>query len=193
MDDFVVDESMEEIIGMVKDMNFQLHAQGLYMPLLKGFQRLESDDPQILLLAEKDGCIEQITADGYCEDGTFNNRITEVIESTKAFMKESKCENVDNSFRFYKDYTNEIFDYKIYVCDMIVPIKDAKIITRQFIAYFVEPAVKDFYQITIASAPVTMPPEEIILDKIDLENDKVTKKIYDLMINVLDDFDYRKD
>ena len=38
-----------------------------------------------------------------------------------------------------------------------------------------------------------MPPEEIILGKIDIENDKVTKQLNEYMDKVLEDFDYRKD
>ena len=186
-------ENVGDILQTVRDMNFQLHSQGLYMPILEDFQLLESDNAQTIIMAEKDGCIEELVSDGYCEDGSFQKRIDDVILSTKNFMKESKCEEIDDSFRFYKDYDNGIFQFKVYVCDMIIPIKDAKIITRQFIAYFVEPVMKDFYQITISSAPVNMPPEEIILGKIDIENDKVTKQLNEYMDKVLQDFDYRKD
>ena len=192
-EDIVIDEMSGNLLETLRDMNYELHAQGLYMPLLDGFQKLESDDPQVLLLAEKDGCIEQVTSDGYCEEGTFDKRIEAVIKSTKDFMKECGCEDIDNSFRFYKDYNNEVFNYKVYVCDMIIPIKGANLITRQFIAYFVEPVMNDFYQITLSSAPVNMPPEEIILGKIDLENDKVTKELNGLMDKILNDFEYHKD
>ena len=191
--EFELDDFAAEVVEMTRDMDYTLHAQGLEIPLLDGFQLLESDDPQIVLLATKDEYIEQVTSDGYIEEGTFDKRIETVINTTKQFMLDSGCEKVDDSFRFYKDSDNEIFKFKTYVCDMIIPLKDEKIVTRQFISYFYEPVVQDFYQITVSSAPVKMPPEEIILDKIDIENDKITSKLNKYMDEIIEKFDYKSD
>ncbi len=192
-DALVLDDFMEEIIEMTRDIDYKLHAQGIHFPLLDGFQSLESDDAQIILLAEKDGFVEQITSDGYIEEGTFDKRIEAVINSTKQFMIESGCERVDEAFRFFKETKNTNFTFKTYVCDMIIPINDEKIVQRQFISYFYDPVINDFYQITVSSSPSSMPPKDIVLDKIDIENDKITSKLNEYMNEILNKIDYRKD
>ena len=188
-----LDDFAGNIIQMTRDLDYMLHAQGLDIPLLDGFQLLESDDPQIVLLATKDDYIEQVTSDGYAEAGTFDKRIESVISTTKQFMKDSGCEDVDNCFRFYKETEKEKFNFKTYVCDMIIPIKGDKLLTRQFISYFYEPVIQDFYQITVSSAPVKMPSKEILLGKIDLDNDKVTSKLNKYMDEIIEKFDYKTD
>lgn len=194
MDDtLVLDDFMENIIELTRDIDYKLHAQGLNIPLLDGFQVLESDDAKIILLAEKDGYIEQITSDGYLEEGTFDKRIDAVINSTKQFMIESGCENVDNAFRFYKESNNNSLTFKTYVCDVIIPIDGEKLYQRQFISYFFDPIINDFYQITISSGPSSMPPKDIILDKIDIENDKVTALLDKYTNEIIEKLNYRKD
>ncbi len=192
-DALVLDDFMEEIIEMTRDIDYKLHAQGINFPLLEDFQVLESDDAQIILLAEKDGFIEQVTSDGYMEEGTFDKRIEAVINSTKQFMIESGCERVDEAFRFFKETKNANFTFKTYVCDMIIPINDEKIVQRQFISYFYDSVINDFYQITVSSSPSSMPPKDIVLDKIDVENDKITSKLNKYMDEIINKIDYRKD
>ena len=192
-DALVLDDFMEEIIEMTRDIDYKLHAQGINFPLLEDFQVLESDDAQIILLAEKDGFIEQVTSDGYMEEGTFDKRIEAVINSTKQFMIESGCERVDEAFRFFKESNNANFTFKTYVCDMIIPINDEKIVQRQFISYFYDPVINDFYQITVSSSPSSMPPKDIVLDKIDIENDKITFKLNKYIDEIINKIDYRKD
>lgn len=192
-DALVIDDFMEEIIGITRDIDYQLHAQGLNIPLLEGFQVLESDDAQIILLAEKDGFTEQFTSDGYMEEGTFDQRVEVVIESTKQFMRDAGCERVDEAFRFYKETSNNSFTYRTYVCDMIIPINDEKIVQRQFISYFYDPVINDFYQITVSSSPATMPPKDIVLEKVDIDNDKVTSLLNKYMDEITQKLDYRKD
>ena len=192
-DALVLDDFMEEIIEMTRDIDYKLHAQGINFPLLEDFQVLESDDAQIILLAEKDGFVEQVTSDGYMEEGTFDKRIEAVINSTKQFMIESGCERVDEAFRFFKETKNANFTFKTYVCDMIIPINDEKIVQRQFISYFYDPVINDFYQITASSSPSSMPPKDIVLDKIDVENDKITSKLNKYMDEIINKIDYRKD
>ena len=192
-DALVLDDFMEEIIELTRDIDYKLHAQGLNLPLLEGFQVLESDDPQIVLLAEKDGFLEQVISDGYMEEGTFDNRIDIVINTTKQFMKDTGCERVDEAFRFYKEAKNNSFTFRTYVCDMIIPINEDKIVQRQFISYFYDPVINDFYQITVSSNPTTMPPKDIVLDKIDIENDVVTSKLNKYMDEIIQKLEYRKD
>jgi hypothetical protein len=38
-----------------------------------------------------------------------------------------------------------------------------------------------------------MPPKDIVLDKIDIENDKITSKLNEYMNEILNKIDYRKD
>ena len=92
-------------------------------------------------------------------------------------MAEMGCENVDNSFIFYKDYNNGVFDFKIYVCDVITQINGEKKIIRQFNAYFVEPKMLDFYQLSLGAGWFDIPTEILKVGEVDLKNDNVTKNL----------------
>ena len=102
-------------LEMVKIMNYRMHSNILSVPVLDGFKIENIDNPQTILLASSDGFVEQLTSDGFVEMEDFDDRIKFVIDSTKEFMKKSSCDNVDDSFIYYKDYDNGIFNFKIYV------------------------------------------------------------------------------
>ena len=74
--------------------------------ILNGFKLENNLDEQTILFAQGNGYIEQLVSDGHIENGDFEKRIDLVINNTKNFMKANNCESVENSFKFYKDYTN---------------------------------------------------------------------------------------
>ena len=106
-------------------------------------------------------------------------------------MKNSGCENVDRSFTYYKDYNNGTFSFKVYVFDMIVTVNEKKRVIRQFIAYFIEPKMHDFYQLTLFAGPFIIPTKQLKLGVIDLENDRVTLVLNNLMRTLLDNLKYK--
>lgn len=179
-------------IEMARMTNYRKHAEQLFVPILKDFQVKNDNNPQTILLASGDGFMEQLTSDGYIDDGQFEQRIDLVIKNTQEFMKKNNCENIDNSFIYYKDYNNGVFDFKIYIQDMIMPVQNEKKVIRTFIAYFVEPKMHDFYQFSLGTGPFTIPTEQLKTGVIDLQNDQVTILLDNLMKTLLDNLKYRK-
>ena len=185
------DNQMNMMADAARMMNYKLHAEQLNIPIVNGFQVRNDGNPQTILLATGPGFTEQLTSDGFIQDGDFENRINLVITNTKQFMKNNNCENVDNSFIYYKDYNNSVFNFKLYVQDMIIPIQNEKKVIRTLIAYFVEPKMHDFYQMSLSVGPFTMPTEQLKIGTIDLQNDQVTSSLDYLMKNILDNLKYK--
>ena len=184
-------EQNKVIMDMARIMNYRMHAEQLFIPILNDFQVENDNNPQTILLASGHGFTEQLTSDGYIGEGEFEQRIDLVIKNTKDFMKANNCENVDNSFIYYKDYNNGIFNFKLYVQDIIIPVQNEKKVIRNFIAYFVEPKMHDFYQLSLGAGPFSMPTELLKTGIIDLQNDKVTISLDNLMKNLLDNLKYK--
>ncbi len=172
-------------------MNYRLHAEQLSVPVLNDFQVQNDNNPQTVLLAAGHGYIEQLTSDGHIDDGQFEQRIELVIKNTKDFMNNNNCENVDNSFIYYKDYNNGIFNFKLFVQDIIIPVQNEKKVIRNFLAFFVEPRMHDFYQLSLGAGPFTMPTEQLKIGTITLENDQVTMSLNNLMMILLDNLKYK--
>lgn len=74
-------------IEMARMTNYRKHAEQLFVPILKDFQVKNDNNPQTILLASGDGFMEQLTSDGYIDDGQFEQRIDLVIKNTQEFMK----------------------------------------------------------------------------------------------------------
>lgn len=176
---------------MADTLNYKLHAEGLNIPILEGFQKQENDNPQVVLLATKSGFVEQLVSDGHINDGEFEERINFVINNTKQFMKNNGCENVDNSFMFHEDYNNETFKFKVYVCDMIIPDGTEKKVIRQFNAYFIDPKMNDFYQLSLSTGPFAFPTEQLKLGVIDLQSDQITFSLNSLMHILMNNLKYK--
>ena len=74
---------------------------------------------------------------------------------------------------------------------MIVNVNGEKKISRSLNAYFVEPRMHDFYQFTLTVGPIVMPPKILKPDVIDLQNDKMTIALNNLMKDLLDNLKYK--
>ncbi len=178
-------------MDMARMMNCRLHAEQLFVPVLNEFRIENDNNPQTILLASGHGYIEQLTSDGHIEDGQFEQRIDLVIKNTKDFMRNNNCENVDNSFIYYKDYNNGIFNFKLYFQDMVIPAQNEKKVIRNLLAYFVEPRMHDFYQFSLGAGPFTMPTELLKIGTVDLQSDQVTMALDKLMKDLLDNLKYK--
>ena len=171
--------------------NIREHSDQLFIPMLDGLVQQNIDDPNNILVAVGNGFIEQLVLDGPMEDDTFVDRVNLVIENTKIFMNENACKNVDNSILFYKNYNNGVFEFKIYIQDLIIPVDDEIKVFRNFLAFFVEPEMNDFYQLSIGSGPFIYPTEQLKLGVIDLKEDQITIALNDLLNILLDNIKYR--
>lgn len=161
-------------VDIARNLNYRMHAEQLNIPVLNGLQVIEDKNPQIIMVATGGGYTEQLVSDGYIADGEFEKRIEDVIATTKKWMESNHFENVGNSFIKYKDYSNGVFNYKLYVQDMIIPDANGKKVIRMMIAYFVEPKMHDFYQASLSVGPLPMPTEKLKVGVIDLEHDEIT-------------------
>jgi len=177
--------------NMARMANYRLHAEQLFIPILNDFEVINDNNPQTILLATGNGFTEQLVSDGYIEDCDFEQRIDLVIKNTKEFMKQSGCENVENSFIFYKDYNNNVFNFKIYIQDLIIPMENTKKVIRQFNSYFIEPKMHDFYQFSLGVGPFDMPTEQLKIGVIDLQNDTITQTLDNLTKLLLDNLKYK--
>lgn len=187
------DKQIKVSMDMAQMMNYRMHAKQLFVPVLNDLQVENDDNPQTILLAIGHGFTEHLISDGYIDEGQFEQRIDLVIRNTKEFMKSNNWENVDNSFIYYKDYNNGVFDFKLYIQDMIIPAQNEKKVIRNFIAFFVEPRMHDFYQFNLGAGPFTMPTEFLKIGIIDLQNDQVTILLDNFMKTLLDNLKYKKE
>ena len=65
-------------------------------------------------------------------------------------------------------------------------------VLRQFISYFVEPKLQDFYQLTVSVGPFDFPTNQIKIDQIDLNNDSTTKSLDILNTLLLNNLKYKE-
>ena len=177
-------------LDMAKMMNYKLHAEQLFVPVIEEFKLFKNNNPEVILEARSDNLLERLVSDGYIKDGDFENRIDLANDKMKKYLAENGCENIENCLKYYKDYFNGIFNFKIYVCDIIFG-NNTKRILRQFIAYFVEPKMHDFYQLILSTAPFIMPTDKLIPGVIDLENDKTTNNLDYLLKFLMDNLKYK--
>lgn len=179
-------------IKMAQTLNLRLHAEQLFIPLINNFKIEQVQDPQIVFSATDGMFVEQLVSDGSMNTNeTFEQRIDLVVKNTLNFMKGYSELNNENNLFFYKDYSNGIFNYKIYVQDFIVNFQDTTKVIRQFNAYFIEPEFNDFYQLTIASPALQMPTEILKLGVVDINNDQITQSLDNLLKLVMDNLKYK--
>lgn len=173
------------MVNMATEMNYKLHAEQLDIPVFNFMKREESSFPQVIVIASGNGYMEQFVSDGFIKDGEFESRINLVINNAK------KIEGIQNEFYYYKDYSNGLFDFKLYFQDIIIPINGGNKISRVLNAYFVEPKMHDFYQFSLSVGPFDMPTNLLKPGLIDVENDEITKKLSEMMKNLIDNLKYK--
>ena len=177
---------------IVTNLNFKLHSENLEIPILNGFEIKEIDNHQIILLAQNKFFIEQLISDGnLSQTETFEQRINFVNSKTIDFMKSNTSLNSDKSIFYYKDYSNGIFDYKLYIQDFIIVNNGIEKISRSINAFFIEHNFKDFYQLSVSSIPINMPTEVLKLGIVDMENDQITRSLYNMIEIIMDNLKYK--
>lgn len=181
-------------IKMAQTLNLKLHAEQLFIPLINNFKIEQVQDPQMILSATDGMFIEQLVSDGPMNPNeTFEQRINLVEKNTLNFMKSHSSLNNEQNLFFYKDYSNGIFNYKIYVQDFIVNVQNTTKVIRQLNAYFIEPKFNDFYQLTIASPALQMPTEILKLGVVDIASDQITQSLDNLLKLLMDNLKYKDD
>lgn len=179
----------QAMVDFVRMTNYKLHAEQLNFPILDGFIRESTDNnPQLIFAASTDGFVEQLVSDGSIGENEFEQRIELCKQNVKKFKQDR---NIEGDMYYFKDYFNGTFQFKIYVEDTIIISNNEKRVIRAFNAYFVEPKMHDFYQMTLSAGPFIMPTEILKVGVIDIENDAVTANLDRMMKTILDNLKYR--
>lgn len=170
-------------------------AKVLSIPLLNQLKQVESDDPQVVLYAiSEDQTIDEqlLITSPLFEGETFDMRINHTIADLNKTLLDSPQYLEGTQCFFYKDYKNKDFDFKVYVQDVIAKTNETKtVILRMVLAYFLEPKFNVVYRLSITCGPFNYPSNDLILGKVDLENDKVTKILIGLLEQLMDNLVYR--
>ena len=164
----------EDMTNMDDILAYRNDASILSIPSLKGFEVTEDENMQSVYMATSNDMMIQIISDGRLgKRETVDDRISDTINMTKMYMREQGLRVSENTFFFYKEFSNGVFDFKVFVQDMEAP--QSKQAMRCFVAFFREPKKNVFYQIGLSMAPVNMPFTSLKLGMVDLEHDTLTK------------------
>ena len=167
-------DAQEAAIQMARTMNLKMHARKLDIKVPNQMAISYPDDTQTIFIGQAGPIVEQLVADGPINNQTIEQRIEIVISTTNNFLQ---MQNISSNFKFYEDYKTNLFDFKVYVQDMDIGPR----LSRSFNAYFIEPTFKDFYQFSV-SVILDKPVTKLKIDRIDVENDPITKIIYEYCV-----------
>ena len=196
-----IDNKMKELDAIAR---MQANASILAVPIISDAMIVEQNNRQTIFIAQSRIFMEQLVADGaFSENESFEDRVNLVVNNTINGLKSQGFANADKNYFYYKDYSNSLFKFKIYVQDMIFPAfekveengeiyeKSTTKVMRSINAFFVEPKKNQFYQLSLNSMPFNMPTEHLKVGKVDLENDKITSIMLDTLYAIMDGIEYR--
>lgn len=181
----------EQAIKLAKNLNNKLEASIMNVPVLEGFNIMKNTTSENIVFAaiSENHYIEQLIADAHLkEDETLDSKVEESIKTTEEYMAKAKLSQSTKNFIFLKEY-NGTFKFKIYIQDYIINNPTPRAI-RQINAYFVEPQYNKFYQLSLSTAPITIPSETYKPGKIDLESDLITKDLVEMMDVIISNIKY---
>lgn len=185
--------SLEEQIKITKFLNLRLHAESICWPKLKGFSPVEDKNSNIIISEAYNGCEYKVQADGPLEQNeTFEERVVECINQTNKYIRNFQGVSPVSQYRFYKDYDNGIFKFKIFYLDMVASWAGKSVIYRRFDALFVAGKFKDVYILSIKTPNFPYPSQTgIKIGTVDVENDKITDTTLKLLFMCLDYLKYK--
>ena len=189
---FSSDEDASDFVGKVASLgNIVLHSERLDIPVINGFDTNINDgkNPHLIIsYSNNKGMIESLTGDGALEkDETFEDRIKLVNKTTVSYCKTMSMKNTEKNLYFLKDY-KAIFDFKVYVHDIIM---EGNKYMKTIYAYFVEPKLNDFYQLSLSAGVFSYDPDKIEFGKLD-EDNEVYKILIDNLEYIMDNLNYKK-
>ncbi len=168
------------------------HASILLVPVFKQMKVDRDPDETIVFNANSGSYLEQFICCGPCQKETFDECNKKDLEKVKKANEAAGCINVKESIHFYKTYSSGLFDYDIYVTDIVMPSKDETRYARILYAFFHEPRLNDRYVITFGKMGVDLEDRSIRFFQIDEENDAVLKECEDYLKAILDDVKYKQ-
>lgn len=170
-----------EDLKFVERLNEASFLQNILVPILDGFTEIKAEG-MVFLAKSKENYLEQLLTEGFLSSNeTFDDRLKKVLDETINSMKSANCDNPEKNLKFIEDYENENFKYKVYLQDIIVNNK----IVRQLNAYFLDEETNVFYEIALSTCPFDLNSNVILLD-FNLEDDEITKNLYNSFKLLLD-------
>ena len=188
---------MDNALEIAKNMNTLSHLESILVPILDGFteeqQNLTDPNHRIVFTAIKNNTMELLAADGVLEGNeTFGEHINKLVRQINEEVKENELYEDDRKYLvYYKDYSS-LFDFKIYIQDILTGSKENLMFIRQMSAYFVEPQTKEFYQISMSAGSYAVNKGYKLLRDIEnYEEDEIIKSLEKDLTLIMDNIIYR--
>lgn len=185
-------------IKIAKHMNTLINFNSLAVPVLNDFivvkKNLTDPSNRIIFVAIKNNTLEQFLGDGILgKNESFEGHITGVINEIKDQIKDNPLyEGNDEYLVYYKNYENDLFDFKIYIQDILTGTPDKIKFARQMSAFFVEPKGNEFYQICMAAGQYVKSNKfKLLKDIKNYEEDDVIVGLEKNLKIIMDNITYR--
>lgn len=179
----------ETITNTIIKLNFKTHANILNIPILAGLKTINTKKENVILLAKDNVLIEQVLSDGNLLNDTFEERINKIINETEKYINENIIKNNKTVFKYYKDYSNNSFNYKLYSQTII--LNNNERIINQLNAFFVEKKYNDIYQISLATLPIELKEGKENIQDINNQNNKIFLSLFENLKLILDNLEYK--
>ena len=167
------------------------HAATLSVPYFKQMKVHQDPDETVVFNANSGSYLEQFVCCGPCQKEAFDECNKKDLEKVKKANEAAGCINVKESVHFYKTYSSGLFDFDIYVTDIVMPSKDETRYARVLYAFFHEPGLNDRYVITFGKMGHGLEDPSIRFFQIDEENDAILKECEDYLKVILDNVKYK--
>lgn len=151
--------------NLVRDTTIQQNTRVLVFSMPVGFTPYMQEDPHIVLHAvNQQGLTLMVYASDPLKKFQTLDMCIEKVKMDMILAAHEVCEPGEDVPPFYvgEVYQNG-FTFKVYMMDSVGKINDTKYFQRQFIAFFIEPKTRCFYQIILSAAPVAFPPQKGVL------------------------------
>lgn len=192
-----MDENLKKALQLAKKMNSISNAERLSIPVLDGFDIVREEQPytNVVFLAQKDNMIEQFIVDGALEnEETITQRIEKVVEAVRNRTEKNPLYEKENYIYNYKTYKNDLFEFNIYVQDIIIGTRKEKQFIRQLNAYFIEKDEKEFCQVSVAIGPyIPSDINPLIKDIKDFSKNSIITNLDAALKVILDNITYKEE
>ena len=188
----------DSAIKIAKNMNTLINFNSLAVPVLDDFivvkKNLTDPNNRIIFVAIKNNTLEQFLGDGILDKNeSFEGHITGIINEIKEQVKDNPLyEGNDDYLVYYKNYDNGLFDFKVYIQDVLAGTPDKIKFARQMSAFFVEPKGNEFYQICMAAGSYYKSNKfKLLKDIKDYEKDEIVMGLEKALKLIMDNITYK--
>ena len=181
----------KDIIEAANKTNSLINVMDLTIPVLDGFveqQNIKLNSKHIFV-ATKDGALEQFLTDGeLLDDEDFEGRVEKVLNGIRREVRNNPLyANNGRYVDFYKFHKNTLFNFKIYVQDILI---DKEHFVRQMNAYFLEPKSKEFCQLSLSIGQYLKSEYKLLREIDDYSEDVLIKNLEEAMTIIMDNIVY---